>query len=246
MKTTIKILCALGAVAIGTALTSQAATIDVTTVGSSGTAGGAYFFGIDPQSTGTGVIDPFLREQNNGTEYGVNTSVSSPPYDDKPGPWTHDLAISSLASVNYLGTSYYQFYLDANQVGNGTISLTTLKIFTSATALGTAAAVVNLVTTGSAVYNLGANVVNIAGNNGSGSGDMYMLIPASLIGTTGYLYLYAGFGVGDGNFASDDGFEEWNAVEGPNTSVPDAANTVSLFGMTLVGLAAFRAKFKKA
>jgi len=227
MKTTLKILSALCLVAVGTVLTSQAATIDVTTVGSSGTVGGAYFFGIDPQSTGTGVIDPFLREQNNGTEYGVNTSVSSsPPYDDKPGPWTHDVAISSLASVNYLGTSYYQFFLDANQIQNGTISLTTLKIFTSATALGTASAVINLVTTGSAVYNLGANVVNIAGNNGSGSGDMLMYIPASLIGTTGYLYLYAGFGVGDGNFASNDGFEEWNAVEGPNASVPDAANTV--------------------
>jgi len=245
MKTTLKLLCALGAVAVGTALTSQAATIDVTTIGSSGSVGGAYFFGIDPQSTGTGVIDPFLREQNNGTELGINTSIASPPYDDKPGPWTHDLAISTLASVNYLGTSYYQFYLDANQVNNGNISLTTLKIFTSATALGTVSALSTLVA-GSPVYDLGANVVNIAGNNGSGSGDMLMYIPASLIGTTGYLYLYAGFGVGDGNYASNDGFEEWNAVEGPNTSVPDAANTVSLFGMALVGLAAFRAKFKKA
>ncbi|MBW8864671.1 MAG: hypothetical protein JF609_07060 [Verrucomicrobia bacterium] len=244
MKTTLKILCALGLVAVGTVLTSQAATIDVTTIGSSGSVGSAYFFGIDPQSTGTGVIDPFLREQNNGSELGVNTSAGT-PFDDKGGPWTHDLAISSLASVNYLGTSYYQFYLDANQIGNGTISMTTLKIFTSATALGTVSAVTTLVGGAGAVYDLGANVVNIAGNNGSGSGDMLMYIPASLIGTTGYLYLYAGFGVGDGNFQSNDGFEEWHAVEGAN-SVPDAANTVSLFGMTLVGLAAFRAKFKKA
>src|SRR5258706_4371653 len=96
------------------ALASEAATIDVTTIGSSGTVNGAIFFGIDPQSTGTGIIDPFLREQNNGTEYGVNTSVSSPPYNDKSGPWTHDLAVSSLAPINYgwgVGFSIFLSYI---------------------------------------------------------------------------------------------------------------------------------------
>ncbi|HEX8898904.1 MAG TPA: hypothetical protein VF751_09420, partial [Chthoniobacterales bacterium] len=43
-----------------------------------------------PQPTGTGVIDPFLRVQANGTEQGYNTSGGT-PFDDKAGPWTHDI-----------------------------------------------------------------------------------------------------------------------------------------------------------
>jgi len=88
--------------------------------------------------------------------------------------------------------------------------------------------------------------VDVAGNSGSGSGDMSVLVPQSAIGTTGELYLFAGFGkdsAGAG-FESNDGFEEWNAVEGPNSSVPDASSTVSLLGMGMLGVAALRCRLQ--
>jgi len=245
MKTLSKYVVVSTIAILGVVLPSQSTTYDVTTVGSSaGPVGltGAYFYGIDPQSTGTGVIDPFLREQNNGTEMGVNTSAGT-PFDDKGGPWTHDLAISQLQATTIGGVSYYQFYLDANQIGNATISLTTLKIFTSAAAATTLAGVTAIIG-GVPVYNLGANIVNITGNNGSGSGDMRMDIPAALIGTTGYLYLQAGF---DAPYNPNDGFEEWRAVskEGTIVFTPDAGSTVAMLGMALIGLAGLRAKFNK-
>jgi hypothetical protein len=75
---------------------------------------------------------------------------------------------------------------------------------------------------------------------------MTVLVPASAIGNTGNLYLFAGFGpdaTGAG-FASNDGFEEWNAVEGPNFQIPDASSTLSLLGLGFLGVAALRRRMK--
>src|SRR5262245_32320219 len=43
---------------------------------------------IQPQSTGTGFIDSFLRIQQNGFERGYNTNIGT-PLDDKGGSFTH-------------------------------------------------------------------------------------------------------------------------------------------------------------
>ncbi len=52
-------------------------TIDFTERGSSEFLDGAFFQQIDPQATGTGVLDPFLTIQGNGSERGYNTDARS-------------------------------------------------------------------------------------------------------------------------------------------------------------------------
>lgn len=204
-----------------------------------GTANGAIFSAADPRPTGTGVIDPFLREQENGSEQGINTSIAKPPYDDKPGPWTHDLLVSQLTPTLFMGIEYYKFSLDANQEMNGPISLINFKIFvTSGPPISNVGGLMSLVNTGTPAYNMNGGVtqyrVDITSQTGSGSGDMFVLVPMSDIGTSGNLYLYAQFGqdANGGGFASNDGFEEWNASEGVSR-VPDGGTTVMMLGAAL-------------
>src|SRR6266498_260628 len=102
-KTLIAAVAGWAVTACLTATAVNVNVIDVTSAGSSGngqSANGAIFNYADPQPTGTGYIDPFLREQNNGTELGVNTSikaqvVNTVAFDNKdPVNYTHDLSIS--------------------------------------------------------------------------------------------------------------------------------------------------------
>src|SRR5436189_1886215 len=71
--------------------------------------GTARFDFMTQQPTGTGVIKPFLRVQNTPTEQGYNTSGGA-PFDDKPGPWTHNIQVSDLiaTSVNISGVTYFK------------------------------------------------------------------------------------------------------------------------------------------
>lgn len=204
-----------------------------------GAANGALFYAADPQPTGTGVIDPFLREQSKGSEPGINTSISKPPFDDKPGPWTHDLLVSQLAPTVFNGVDYYKFLLDANQEKNGPISLINFEIFvTSGLPITTATGLNSLINTGTPSYNMNGGGtqyrIDISSETGSGSGDMFVFVPVSDIGTSGNLYLYAQFGEdANGNgYAANSGFEEWSASEGASV-VPDGGSTLLMFGAAL-------------
>src|SRR6187549_525351 len=70
------------------------------------------------QTSGTGAIDPFLRLHHGGTanfEKGFNTSSPDNPPDGFSainGSFTHDLLLSTLATVTRNGVDYYQFNLD--------------------------------------------------------------------------------------------------------------------------------------
>lgn len=243
--------------AVMTCLTVSAASIDVTQPGSSGSINGATFSYDDPQPTGTGVIDPFLREQNDTTELGINSSIKAQivntiPYDNKdPVNYTHDVAISTLANLN----GFWELKLDANQVANAPISLTVMKVFasdhvlskTELATIGTGATPVPGVTL---EYTLGTgNQVQISSQRGSGSGDMSVLVPNGGA-TTGWMYLLAGFGPigsplhdGTAQYQSNDGFEEWYSVNG-GTPAPDSASALGLLGMALTGIEIFRRKLR--
>jgi len=242
--------------ATGLVATAGAATIsvvDLTTLPSSQVLDNqGIVAAIDPQSTGTGVFDPFLREQGNAAqspqEAGINTSIANPPYDTKADPHTHDLLVSSLATVKVGGTDYYKFVLDANQLQNGAISLIQFKVYvTTGPAFTSASDLINLVDNVTPNYNMNGGAtqyrVDISSQNGSGSGDMSFLVPKSDIGTTGNLYLYSQFGTdANGNgFGINDGFEEWSALTG-TSSVPDGGTTVLLLGAALSGLGLIRRK----
>lgn len=153
---------ALGALCFATP--AGAAVCDLTTAGSTCTVatdtstatGDVYYTNANPQPTGTGYIDPFLRLQNNGSESGYNTSADyipatntqdfqfdqkNPSFDGDPAittdflGYTHDLLLSSVPIVTINGVAYREFWLDINEP-NGTkslLSLDELQIFLSPT-----------------------------------------------------------------------------------------------------------------
>ena len=142
---------------------ARAAICDLTTAGSTCTVatdtvvtGNVIYTNANPQPTGTGYIDPFLRLQNNGSEQGYNTSADyipatngqdfqfdqkNPSFDGDPAitssflGYTHDLLLSSVPIVNIGGVNYREFWLDINEP-NGSkslLSLDQLQIFLSPT-----------------------------------------------------------------------------------------------------------------
>ena len=181
--------------------------------------GTAIFQFTQPQPTGTGYIDPFLRVQASPAEQGYNTSGGT-PFDDKGGPWTHDIQFSDLQStaVTVNGTTYFKILVDLNEPNGAksTISLENIQFYTSAQGSKTTT---NLSSLGTLRYSLdtagGDNQVQFdAGrNHGSGSGDAFFYIPATAFAGTNandFVYMYVNFGSADETTAG--GFEEFTLV----------------------------------
>jgi hypothetical protein len=246
-----KLFCMFG---ISTALVcsiAQAETINLTTAGASGSAtavvGGTYQVQqIDSQSTGTGVIDPFLRLQangNNDSEMGYNTDAT-PEYDAKGGGFTTALLLSDVPIVN----GSYQFLLDVNQTNNNPLlSLNQIQIFRAAadvgtgneTISGTAPPVISFGSAATEVFRMsGAGalldeiLLNYDLNPGSGAGDMFLYIPvATFAAATGdYVVFFSQFGTPPGANGTNDGVEEWAVLRGSTTPgpVPEPSSIVLL------------------
>lgn len=216
---------------------------DLHTDGADAWINGAYFVTTNQQPTGTGVIQPFLRIQSNGTEHGYNTSASNPPFDAKSGTWTHDLKLGQLSIVDRGGVDYYAFLLDINQQSsNPMLSIDAIKLFVTQTP---SQSHMNISGLGTLVYDLGDNWISMDYNlySGSGQGDMNMYIPTSLFAgysANDYLVLYSHFGGADMEHKSNNGFEEWAALRGSSTPpviipLPGAAG-LSLAGLLAVGV----------
>jgi hypothetical protein len=199
---------------------------------------------ISPQSTGTGVIDSFLRIQQTGSERGYNTDIGT-PLDDKGGGFTRSLLLSEVPTVDLNGTpgnladDYYQFLLDINQVGSGTnnfLSLSQIQIFQASadqlhTTITEAAATTSaLIAFGSAteVFRMSSTVANAFTsieldynlNPGSGAGDMFLYVRKAAFSsdpTLDQVILFSQFGVPNGTSSSNDGFEEWAVLKGSLT-----------------------------
>lgn len=234
------LLAGIGMALMGAA-TADAAVLDLTTAGSSGFIGDAFFQQVTVQPAGTGVIEPFLRIQETGTqdgfEHGYNTSANNPPLDAKSGPWTHDLLLTDLTTASLGGTNYYTFLLDINETGvDPLVTLSGLQIFQSTTG---GLSSTNLSNLGTKVYDLGSNSIelNYDLNPGSGAADMLAYIPTDLFNVAGapFVYFYSAFGTPND---AEAGFEEWATVEGAHTPVPEPG-TVLLLGAGFVGLALY-------
>jgi len=181
--------------------------------------GTAIFQFTQPQPTGTGVIDPFLRVQASPTEQGYNTSGGT-PFDDKGGPWTHDIQFSDLQSttVSIGGTAYFKILVDLNEPNGAksTISLENIQFYTSGTGSQTTTGLSSLGTLRYSMDTAGGDnqVLFDAGrNHGSGSGDAFLYIPASAFAGTNpndFVYMYVNFGSADVTTAG--GFEEFTLV----------------------------------
>jgi len=199
-----------------------------------------YVVQIPDQTTGTGVIDPFLRLQANGDESGYNTSLGT-PLDDKGGPFTRSLLLSEVPVVGLTlddGThNYYQFMLDINQNSGSDhelLSLNQIQIFqassdqlynaSTAAASGTSAVIG--FPSATEVFRMSGNsgggdvylqiLLNYALNAGSGSGDMFLYLRTDAFSADPNLdqvILFSQFGTENGTHASNDGFEEWAVIK---------------------------------
>jgi hypothetical protein len=221
-------LAALGLILA--AIPARATVVDLVN-GDSGSINGAVFSFMQQQPTGTGVIRPFLRVQNDPMEQGYNTSGGT-PFDDKAGPWTHDLTFGDLqtTAVTVNGTSYFKLLVDINEPGGSKslLSLDQLQFYTSNQGSLTTT---NISQLGTLRYSFGSgDVVNMdaSRNHGSGSGDMYAFIPTSVFAGTNssdFVYMYVHFGNAD---PSQGGFEEWALVAAP---IPEMGTLFPVIGL---------------
>ena len=208
-----------------------AATVDLTTAGSSGAINGAKFFQYSSDlPAGTGVFGPFLRIQQNGTEAGYNTNGTL-EFDTKTGTWTHAIQLGDIPLIN----GYRQFALDINETASKTnplLSLDQVRLFTTSNANLTG---YSFGSNATEVYNMdtgGDNWVKLdysVSGSGSGRADMLMYVPNSYFTGAGatdstYIVLYSQFGLqgnGSNGLDSSGGFEEWSSNRLPGTPGTD-------------------------
>jgi len=193
----------------------------------------------DPQtSTGTGVINPFLTLQADGSEQGYNSNAGD--FDTKRnGQYTTDLLVGDLklASNNI---NYVSFLVDVNQNNNALkISLDRLMIWTSPTPMSSSAVDANGNFTGSLgtlLYNLDStqnggssnSILYQDGMSGSGSGDIRIFIPKTFfdgLALTNYIYMYQQWGTTPG-YETNGGFEETLSLG--TIVIPEATSLIPL------------------
>jgi len=221
--TVIVLIISLGAINV------LAATYDVTLLDTSVSVNGAIFIHYNSSSSsGTGVIDSFLRIQNSPTERGYNTDGTK-EFDTKGGAFTHSIKLSSIPQVSTDSGTYREFLLDLDESPTQ-ISLNELQLFTATDPALTGYTDTPSPSIGSGttlVYDLDSDEDNTVEmdhlSTGSGKADYIVYIPDSVFGAGSecdfgadpagcplYIYLYNEFGTPN---SSDAGFEEWAVKE---------------------------------
>jgi hypothetical protein len=255
------------AILVGCAGTAQGAEILLTgfqSAGFSQTINGAIFTNINPQTTGTGFVDPFIKFTDNGTtEQAFNFDSKNLPFNtgnDAYGSanWNRLLPAANLAVDQIDGVNYWTFILDIDQApgANPYYSLDQLVLsWSTDPALNPVMpSYPALPPLGTVFYNMDLGSTNCGGggsqpacgdvalglnyllNPGSGAGDLQVLIPVPDVPDGAYIYLYhAGGFYPDAAYINNDGPDEWWAKEG-TTTVPDGGMTAAMLGMGLLAL----------
>lgn len=240
-----------------------ATSLDLTS-GGDGTINDGYFITVNQQSTGSGVIQSFVRMQANGSEEGYNadraSGVSVMPDVNLSASFTEDITLADIPIVTDPGNAtgdYYEFLLDINQnSSNALLSLDQVRIFTRSTSIPDASTLALLTGSSTERWSLDAGPTNTDGNSeilldynlnsGSGSGDLLMYVPVGNFAgaaSSDFVYLYSQFGAKGGDYASNDGFEEWAVRKA--VAVPEPAPLpLGAIGIGLVGLG-FAARLRR-
>jgi hypothetical protein len=223
---------------------TQGAVYDLTTQSAVAvqTSYGTAIFTTDyTQPAGTGIFDPFLSIQANGTEEGYNTSAGV--FDTKREPqWNHELTVGDLEQTRTTinGVDYYSFTLDINEPNAGEkslISLDALQIYASDK---TGARTQNLSQLGTKVFDLDLPTNNYIlyddANSGSGQADIAFFIPVSAfagLSADTIIYMYQHFGSyysAEGTATTQGGFEETRLAINV-TPIPEPSALLPLAGV---------------
>lgn len=212
---------------------AMATALNLVNPGDQGTINGAIFYRTDPNPTGTGNIQSFLRIHHNDTEQGYNTDGDF-QFDEVGGAFTHSIQLVNIGRVSFdNGTTYYrEFMLDAAESTNSQpLTLVDMRLYLEP--VGDLDEWPDEF--GPALWELGdGNSVTLTPDPGNGRGDMYVYIPDNLFiddPENPYLYLYSRFTGTDGSF------EEWSTQDTPEDDDPPPVvpepMTLSLLGIGL-------------
>jgi len=196
---------------------------------------------LHPSGTGVfgadsgGVFSTIQGPANDGFQQGYNTSAPDIMQNGRTSTWNHEIQVSDLTTVTVSDTEYVTFLLDINEPADPKQSLITLddvKIFTSSGMIA-ATTLTDLLVAGTLRYSMDVGETDLNTfvlldfnrvRGGSGSGDMTLLVKASLFdfgALDDYVYLYSRFGgdnasqlAGDVNTLANAGFEEWTLGAG--------------------------------
>jgi hypothetical protein len=199
--------------------------VDLTTPGASLPAGEAIVTQCDAQPTGTGFIQSFVRVQGaakgGGSQHGYNTTARPLQFDENSSPsFTRSLKVGDVPRRTVDGVNYREFLLDINQKSSASfLSLDEVRLFLAGTPDLTGYDVGAKTLAGNeAVFDMDATEdvtvkLNARLNHGSGSGDMFLLVPESAFARPGvtadtFVYLYSKMG-GLAGASANSGFEEW-------------------------------------
>lgn len=226
---------ALGALLLAFPAPATATSLDLTGATESGFINFAFFTRTDTQPTGTGVIDSFVRlNDNSGTVEGYNTTVNGVLNNLSDDTHNRALLLIDIPLVTLNGIVYREFLLDINENGKDPfVTLDEIQIFQSGTPNQDVTSFVPFLpdpdtdppdvpgarlalADSDLVYRLDPDSVILLDyrlNHGSGSGDMLAYIPEEFFEFDGdYVYLYSHFGydfIGGNDYNEDAGFEEW-------------------------------------
>ena len=197
------------------------------------------FLQMNAASTGTGLIDSFVQIGGNSTVVqAYNTTVNNVFNNGSSSQFNHALDLSAVPTVTVGGVLYRELNIDINQTGESPkIAIDDIQVFL--TNKGNQK-VDTLLSNGvpdldqsQLIYRLdGADkndtvLLNYNFNNGSGSGDMTMLVPESYFSPYESQYsgliLYSKFGEDiNGSHPNNDGFEEWFVCQNKSNKEPQA------------------------
>lgn len=243
---------------------AQAATLDLTSAGASGTLNGGVYTQVGPQGTGSGAINSFVRigAANQDVVQAYNTTATT-SFDNQGGAtFNHAITVGQLGLPPGGSNTLMHFLLDINQTSaSPLLNLDEVQIFLSTTPdQSTTAFNAGVLALGNAalVYRMDAGADNTVTldyslNPGSGGGDMTLDLMASVLdpafaalGLTtdaqkngAFIYLYSKFGSAPN--PNNDGFEEWAYLTPAATRVPEPG-TVALLASGLLGAVLMRGR----